>query len=152
MTLTDEQRERIRLNKEKALERRKKRQLEAQTIDVVSGAEKRSKSMIVNHLSNDHEEPLEDFEMGLPDTVTKKEAKDIYCLPEGTLAVCSYVERKNPHHSGWNTMKLYSRAEIRRKARERWGGVEGLKAEREKRETNRFQATLKKTKDVFKTK
>lgn len=37
--------------------------------------------------------------------VTKKEAKDYYLLPEGTIAVLKFVERDNPHHSSWT--KVY---------------------------------------------
>jgi hypothetical protein len=73
----------------------------------------------------------------------------MYCLPEGTLAVCAFSEKANPHHKGWTPMKLFNRSEIRRRARERFGGIEGLIAERQMREDKRFQKDLERTKDVF---
>eukprot|EP00541_Cyclophora_tenuis_P012919 CAMPEP_0116547192 /NCGR_PEP_ID=MMETSP0397-20121206/3641_1 /TAXON_ID=216820 /ORGANISM="Cyclophora tenuis, Strain ECT3854" /LENGTH=198 /DNA_ID=CAMNT_0004071697 /DNA_START=209 /DNA_END=805 /DNA_ORIENTATION=- len=94
---------------------------------------------------------LEDFEISASPFVTKKEAMQAYCLPEGTLAVCSYAEKENPRHKGWTPMKLYNRAEIRRRARKRFGGMEGLIAERTRREQKRFERDLEATKDIFKS-
>ena len=39
-------------------------------------------------------EILESFEIGAVPMTTKKEAMSIYCLLEGTLAVCQYVEKE----------------------------------------------------------
>merc|ERR1712106_900543 len=41
---------------------------------------------------------LGEFEVGATELVSKKEAKEMYCLPDGTLAVCAVVEKDNPHH------------------------------------------------------
>ncbi|CAN0515407.1 unnamed protein product, partial [Scytosiphon promiscuus] len=41
--------------------------------------------------------------------VTKKEAKETYLLPEGTIAVLKFIERDNPHHSAWTKVKNDSR-------------------------------------------
>merc|ERR1712127_1016029 len=79
--------------------------------------------------NDDGLEGLEDFELGASEYVSKREATDVYCLPKGTLAVCSFVEKKNPYNMGFTSMKLYNRADIRRLARERFGGLEGLIAE-----------------------
>ena len=95
---------------------------------------------------------LEAFEEGASEFVTKQEAKKMYCLPEGTLQVCAVVEKDNPRHSGWSKMKLYNRSEIRRRARKRFGGKEGLITERRKREDERFRSDMEKTKDIFKKK
>jgi XPA protein C-terminus len=160
MELTDEQKERIRRNKERALAiQRKRRSLElgelSQHIDVAvksdrSDGEESSKKLRTSSLDDSDEEvELEDFEVGASEWVTKKEAMSKYCLPEGTLAVCKYTEKENPHQKGWKPMKLYSRAEIRRRARERFGGLEELKAERLRREEKRFSNDLEKTKNVF---
>jgi hypothetical protein len=46
-------------------------------------------------------------------------------------------------------MKLFLTKEVREKAHARFGGEEGLQAEREKRETRKWANTLKKTKGVF---
>lgn len=37
--------------------------------------------------------------------VTKKEAKEAYLLPEGTIAVLKFIERDNPHHSSWTKVQ-----------------------------------------------
>jgi hypothetical protein len=96
-------------------------------------------------------EILESFEVGAPPMITKREAMSVYCLPEGTLAVCQCVEKENPHRRGWSAMKLYHRSEIRRRARDRYGGLEGLISERKRREMKRCVNTMKKTKDIFKS-
>uniref|UniRef100_A0A7S2XPB6 XPA C-terminal domain-containing protein n=1 Tax=Attheya septentrionalis TaxID=420275 RepID=A0A7S2XPB6_9STRA len=93
---------------------------------------------------------LEDFEIGASTFVTKREAMQTYCLPEGTMAVCSFVEKENPRQKGWSSMKLYDRAEIRRRARDRHGGIEGLAAERKRRAEKRLRNDLETTKDIFK--
>jgi hypothetical protein len=121
--LTDEQKERIRLNKERALEIQRRRKLTA--------------------------EELEDFEVDASPWVNKMEAMKVYCLPEGTLVVCAFEERENPRNKGWTPMKLYHRAEIRRRARERFGGLQGLVEERKKREERKFQKDFDKAKNMF---
>ena len=95
------------------------------------------------------EESLEDFEYNASEYITKTEAQRTYCLPQGTLAVCSFIERDNPHKKGWSNMKLYSRSELRRRARKRFGGKEGLIREREKRKERRLEKDLEETKNVF---
>merc|ERR1712194_895926 len=96
------------------------------------------------------DDDLEAFEEGASDLVTKSEAKKMYCLPEGSLAVCTVVEKENPRHKSWSKMKMYDRKEVRRRARKRHGGKEGLIAERRKREDNRFRNDMEKTKNIFK--
>jgi len=105
----------------------------------------------VKHEEDEEDEDLEAFEEGAGDLVTKKEAKKMYCLPEGTLQVCAVVEKDNPRNSHWTKMKLYSRSELRRRARKRHGGKEGLIAERRNREDERFRNDIAKTKDIFKS-
>jgi hypothetical protein len=101
--------------------------------------------------SRSSKEPLEDFEMGASEYVTKTEAMAVYCLPEGTIAVCTIMDRKdNPHHTGWKPMILYRRREIRWWAHERYGGVVGLQRERLQRQEKKFQKELQQAKDVFK--
>lgn len=160
MTLTEEQKEMIRKNRERALEI-KKRKLAEKTNLIAADQPKEdpstSKSTTSNTpndsttttTSNDDKEPLEEFEKNAPPTCTKHEAMKIYCLPEGTLAVCSFSQKDNPRRKGWNPMKLYNRAEIRRRARERYGGLEGLIAERKKREGKRLKKDLAAAEGIF---
>ena len=95
------------------------------------------------------EEQLEDFEIGASEHVTKQDAMKLYCLPNGTLAVCEYIEKPNPRNGSWKPMKLYKRSEIRRRARERFGGLEELVAERKKREAKRLEQDMSKAQDFF---
>ena len=133
-TLTDEQKERIKRNREQALERRKK----------ILEQQQQQQQQIEDNL------PLEDFEIDASPYVTATEAMKKYCLPQGTLDVCSFIEKDNPRNSKFSKMKLYMRNEIRKRARERWGGLEGLQQERRKRELNKFQKDLDDVKHVFK--
>ncbi|KAI2494076.1 XPA protein C-terminus [Fragilaria crotonensis] len=146
--LTEEQKELIRQNRERALQlQKKKREC------VVVGedeAKERCEKKIRIETKVDEEIDLEEFEIAASKFVTQREAKQVYCLPEGTLAVCSYVEKTNPRGKGFKPMKLYDRAEIRRRARERFGGLDGLIAERNRRAEERFRRDLERNKDLFK--
>lgn len=174
MTLTEEQKERIRKNRERALEIQKRRREELETKqsphDKESGgsndenphAEKKirvcqskdDKSGVVgsHEKGGDQAESLEleEFEVGASKYVTKKEAMKMYLIPEGTLAVCKYEEKQNPHNKHFQPMKLYDRSEIRRLSRERFGGLQGVIEERRKRQEKRFYKDLDEAKDLFK--
>lgn len=164
--LTPVQLERMRLNRERALELQEKKRKEREA-SVETGKKevccedgdneneswqgKKQKASIPSPVSGKDEalQPLEEFEVGAPDYITKKEAMHMYLLPEGTLAVCQFIEKENPRNRGWTGMKLYCRAEIRRRAHERWGGIHGLALERKKREEKRFWNDLEKNKNIF---
>ena len=168
MPLTEEQQERIRKNRERALEIQRKRKEEQEKANAALG--KREGQEAVDESLNrkrprvegknqeekkrqedeEEDDDLEPFEEGASDLVAKGEAKKMYCLPEGTLAVCSVVEKDNPRHKGWSKMKLYYRSELRRRARKRFGGKEGLIAERNRRLQERFRKDVEKTKNIFK--
>lgn len=159
MVLTEEQKERIRKNRERALELQKKRKLQQQ-----QQQQQRDKPEQENESNNkkqkikekkqqqqeeEEETEKEDWEENASPFVFKKEAQQMYCLPEGTLAVCSFTEKENPRNKGFAPMKLYDRKDIRRRAHKRFGGVEGLKKERRSREEKRFQKDLERTQDIF---
>ena len=168
MALTEEQKERIRKNRERALEIQKRRieaaEAEAAGNGTTSEAGPPQKKHVVDQMrSRDGNEKvkdtkgeetedveLEDFEVGASQYVTKKEAMKVYLLPEGTLAICKYEEKPNPHNTRFQPMKLYDRAEIRRLSRKRFGGLQGLVEERRRREEKRFQKDLEETKNLFK--
>jgi hypothetical protein len=103
----------------------------------------------IEDVNDNDESSLEDFEKNATPYISQAEAQRTYCIPLGTLAVCSYIEKDNPRKSGWSKMKLYVRSEVRRRARKRFGGMEGLIIEREKRKKKRFEKDLEETKDVF---
>jgi hypothetical protein len=93
---------------------------------------------------------LEDFEQnGASLYITQTEAQRTYCLPLGTLAVCTFIEKDNPRSKGFAKMKLYLRTEVRQRARKRFGGKEGLIKERERRKTKQLQQDLDDMKNIF---
>lgn len=161
MELTEEQLERIRKNRERAFELQRKRAAEREGAILMKGQDgenlatkvvndsKRRKTDQEKEKEGEEEEELEEFEVGGSEWVTKAEAMKVYCLPEGTLAVCQVQEKKNPKHTGWTPMKLYNRKEIRRRARARHGGIVGLVAERKKRANKRFEKDLKRNMNLF---
>ncbi len=197
MVLTEEQKERIKRNRERALEIRRMKEKERQEAEAqakivqskkeqgpqnhqskgLSSSNERSSDggtstdqtktsyqqrvtnvNVTTNTSNSHNQvaeeeeediELEDFEVNASKYVTKQEAMKIYCLPPGTLAICSFIEKDNPRQSKWSKMKLYERSEIRRRARERFGGLHGLVEERRKREMKRFERDFEDSNDVF---
>ncbi|CAB9523700.1 repair protein [Seminavis robusta] len=166
MALTEEQQERIRQNRERALaiQRQRKKDPEEKERKATppstekkrpldsphSANNKRPKVLVVDE--DDENVSLEPFEEGASDLVTKSDAKKLYCLPEGTLQCCTVVEKDNPRHKSWSKMKLYHRSEVRRRARKRYGGRLGLEAERKRRQDERFANDLAKTKNIFQKK
>ena len=95
------------------------------------------------------DESLEDFEINAAPYISQTEAQRTYCLPKGTLDVCSFIEKDNPHKKGWSKMKLYVRSEVRKRAHKRFGGKAGLIEERNKRKNRRFEKDLAGVKHVF---
>ena len=161
MVLTEEQKQKIKENRERALALKKKKAEERaaekkEELEVANATKSNDDEALrddnKNEDSNDEGDnlELEDFEVGASPWVTKDEAMRKYCLPQGTLAVCSYEERPNPRKKSWTPMRLYKRSEIRRRARERFGGLEGLVEERRKRDKKRFANDMAETRDVFK--
>jgi DNA-repair protein complementing XP-A cells len=179
MVLTEEQRERIRKNKERALQIQKERKQKEQNekedknINYNNNNKRQSSSPAANNNDNvvhHHKEeekskkkqktitdsqdgsslPLEDFEVGTSQYVTKKEAMNVYCLPEGSIAVCTYEEKVNPHNSKFKPMKLYKRDEVRYYAHKRYGGLNGLIKERNKRRQRKLEKDMNDAKDIFK--
>jgi stalled ribosome alternative rescue factor ArfA len=169
MALTDEQRERIRKNRERALQLQKLRRETGHQNDDGDGSydkkrKKISNELVVENISSkspsvdsitkktkSSENPVEPYEeeIGKSEWVTKKEAMAVYCLPEGTLAVCECKEQDNPHNKAWAPMKLYRRAEIRQRAHARYGGSAGLAMERTRRSERKFVKDFGGAKDLF---
>eukprot|EP00053_Salpingoeca_punica_P015932 m.148337 g.148337 ORF g.148337 m.148337 type:complete len:393 (-) comp16834_c3_seq27:3099-4277(-) len=76
--------------------------------------------------------------------VTKTEARDEYLLKDMDLedpdTGLKYIEKTNPQHPTWGTMKLYLRCQVEKRAEERWGGHDGL----DKEILRRFEANKEK--------
>ena len=168
MTLTEEQKERIRQNRERALRIKKERMerlakekeeadkqkrtlnhpREGETLQAASTNKKKQKLEAVKK-QEDEDVELEEFEVGASEWITKTEAMKTYCVPLGTLAVCQVEEKPNPHHASWKPMKLYLRSQVRQKARKRFGGLEGLVEERNKRRQKQLEKDMAKAKSIF---
>ncbi|KAL7498323.1 hypothetical protein ACHAWT_007651 [Skeletonema menzelii] len=178
MALTEEQRKRIEENRKKALEIRKKREMERGKEESVGGffvaappqekglqqkrrkgdgatestEAKKQRSNVLSgerdNCENSDDESLEEFERDASEYVSQTEAQKTYCLPKGTIDVLSFIERDNPHQRGFSKMKLFSRAEVRRRARKRYGGKSGLITEREKRKMKKYEKELKEIKKM----
>ena len=161
MTLTHEQKERIRVNREIALKIREDRLRMAGNITEVENKTEycqpvQKDNCIKQELLKGHDDEekerveLEDFEIGASQYVTKQEAMRMYCVPDGTLQVCDFVEKENPLQKKFAPMKLYDRTEIRIRSRKRFGSMEALITERRRRELKRLQKDLENNDDIFK--
>lgn len=169
MVLTKEQKERIRKNRERALQIQKERREKEEKNKTIEESIEAPKNLITKNntiaplaitasqstgTKEERDfyssEPLEDFEEGASEWVTKTEAMNIYCLPEGSIAVCSYEEKKNPRNPAFKPMKLYKRSEIRYRAHKRHGGLEGLINERNKRRKRKLDKEMEAARDIFK--
>ena len=168
-SLTPEQRERIRKNRERALRIQAERKRKAQEQEEAQAASSQGSISTLKKYKPSSEgafkpgasqlqaavkgsitpSDCEDWEIEASDWVSKKEAVAKYCLPQGTLAVCEVTIKENPHHKGWAPMKLYRRSELRERAYKRFGGKEGLVAERMRREEKRLEKDLKEAEKVF---
>ena len=170
MVLTEEQKERIRKNRERALQIQKRRREEREKNEISDQIAEERKTLLKKQKTDESsksamsrptstvkedqefhsEAPLEQFEEGASEWVTKTEAMTMYCLPEGTMAVCSYEEKENPRNPKFKPMKLYKRSEIRYRAHKRHGGLEGLIEERNKRRQRKLERDLEEARDIFK--
>lgn len=163
MVLTEKGRERIRVNRDRALKiqqkKRKQEKLEKETrIREQERQEKKSSKSSAKKIKTDgnyYEEegsklPIESFEENASLHVTKREAVNVYCLPEGTLAVLKFEEKQNPHNQKFKSMKLYNRNEVRYYAHKRHGGLDGLVDERNNRKQRKLAKDMKEARDVFK--
>jgi DNA-repair protein complementing XP-A cells len=149
----------LQIQKERKQQEENERKRKEETIEKESEASSQSPSKkskksggsnTVREATRTDETPIEKFEEGASEWVTKKEAMNIYCLPEGTLAVCEVEERENPHNKLWKPMKLYRRSEIRERAHKRFGGLDGLVAERNMRRERKFAKDMEAAADIFK--
>ena len=177
MALTEEQRKRMDENRKRAMEIRKRKEMEKNAaaegffaattspqpevqqtkkrkVDGMAKSERdnirepkgsKEVEIIAEKLDtqDDDESSLEDFEVNASQYVSQTELQRVYLLPKGTIDVMSFIEKDNPHKRGWNKMKLYSRSDARRRARKRFGGKDGLIAERENRKRKKFENELK---------
>lgn len=149
--------ERLAEEKEEANQKRKLNQgggvaLQAAdaSTDVSTSSSKKQRAEAVQKQEEEKDDvELEEFEVGASEWITKAEAMKMYCVPQGTLAVCQVEERPNPHHASWKPMKLYLRSEVREKGRKRFGGLDGLVEERNQRRKKQLEKDMAKARSIF---
>jgi len=105
----------------------------------------------LTHTPTEELQVLEDFEIEASTHITKEQAMKMYCLPQSTIEMCSFVVKDNPKCNKFAPMKLYSRQEVRKRARDKYGGIQGLQKEREERQMKRLQRDLQSSQDLFTT-
>eukprot|EP01135_Chromosphaera_perkinsii_P000942 Nk52_evm40s153 gene=Nk52_evmTU40s153 len=72
------------------------------------------------------------------DLITKTDAKSLYLLSDGQLdgkgSGLRFIEKRNPHHrNSFARMKLFLLCQVEQRAFERWGGLDQLQAELDRR-------------------
>jgi len=146
----DEDSKKISAVKRKADDETKTQTLNSSSSSSSSSPQKKMQKTTATDSFLDDGLPIEPFEEGASEWVTKKEAMSTYCLSEGTLAVLQVEERDNPHNKLWKPMKLYRRTDVRQWAHKRWDGLQNLHAERERRQTKKLEKDMKDADDIFK--
>ncbi len=72
----------------------------------------------------------------------QSKALEKYLLKERDLRPLGSLLRRNPQHKSWSAMRLYLETQVEATAYEKWGGAEGLEAER--RRQIRARAAMRK--------
>ncbi|EEB07249.1 XP-A family Rhp14 [Schizosaccharomyces japonicus yFS275] len=79
--------------------------------------------------------------------LTKSECKQDYLLTEPELrddTVMPHLLKANPHQQGWSNMMLYLRYQVEEFAKNKWGSLEALDEEFERREAKKKEQNEKK--------
>jgi DNA-repair protein complementing XP-A cells len=79
--------------------------------------------------------------------MTRTDAKEEYLLKDCDFdfrePTLKYVVKRNPHHKGWNEMKLYLKFQCEKRALEVWGSLEKIEERKEERLFNVQQTRQK---------
>jgi DNA repair protein len=76
--------------------------------------------------------------------ITKSTAASSYLLSESDLQPLSFLLKPNPSRGSFANMKLYRERDVLQAVQKRWGGEEGVKEERERREKDRMAREVQK--------
>eukprot|EP01041_Mallomonas_annulata_P001481 gene1481-2846_t len=83
--------------------------------------------------------------------MTQTDVISTYLLAESSMRTMKFMAKDNPKKSGWTQMKLYLRKHAEALAIKKWGSMEALTEEKQRREQARFEKSLNRTKDAFTT-
>jgi len=157
--LSQEQLDRIRDSREKALALKRKREAEAEVSTESGGGEKvgpqcevcRSTELL-------DQQRLEAFAVSVCkkcvdkmddyDLMSKADASSQYLLPDDTLNFLPHKEKSNPHNKTWAPMKQFLRKQVRDQSYERWKDEDGLRAEKTRRDKLKYERDLAKAQAV----
>lgn len=81
--------------------------------------------------------------------MTLHEAKSQYLLTDAMLKKLPHESKDNPHNKHWNQMKLYLKKHVEAKAIERWGSLDQLQQELNKRNQEKYSEAAAKVSTFF---
>ena len=86
----------------------------------------------------------DDWEMISKDIVHKE-----YLIPISSIGLMRFLEKPNPLNPHWAPMQLFLRKQAREKALKRWGSVEALQREKDRRSEVKLRKDLESVADYF---
>ena len=154
--LSQEQLDRIRDSREKALALKRKREAEVATES--GGGEVGPRCEVCQSTELLDQQRLEAFAVSVCkkcvdkmddyDLMSKADASSQYLLPDDTLNFLPHKEKSNPHNKTWAPMKQFLRKQVRDQSYERWKDEEGLRAEKTRRDKLKYERDLAKAQAV----
>lgn len=76
--------------------------------------------------------------------MTKTKAKEEFLLPDSSFDDLAFIKKKNPRKEGWTDMKLFMRGQVKQACLSKYGGMDEMEVERERRKQDAFdKGTLK---------
>jgi hypothetical protein len=165
MELSEAQKERIELNRQKALKRKR----EAEETKTLEATETTEVTLCCQYTTADSEavcgnQPIakdlwDIFEeqccescRHLDDdygTLNQTDVSSKYLIPVDSIKMMKFLSKINPRNAGFAPMKLYLRKHAREKSFKRWGNEEGLLKELDRREKERFERGLADCEDAL---
>eukprot|EP00596_Hydrurales_sp_CCMP1899_P004306 CAMPEP_0119034402 /NCGR_PEP_ID=MMETSP1177-20130426/1391_1 /TAXON_ID=2985 /ORGANISM="Ochromonas sp, Strain CCMP1899" /LENGTH=235 /DNA_ID=CAMNT_0006991813 /DNA_START=142 /DNA_END=849 /DNA_ORIENTATION=+ len=163
--LSEAQKERIELNRQKAVKRKREAE-ETKKIEAVDTAEG---TLCCQYTTADNEtvcgnEPIakdlwDIFEEQCCETcrhlnddygtLNQTDVSSKYLIPVDSIKMMKFSSKINPRNAGFAPMKLYLRKHAREKSFKRWGNEEGLLKELDRREKEKFERGLADCEDAL---
>ncbi len=84
--------------------------------------------------------------------LSKQECMKQFLLPDDTFQLFPHMTKPNPHNVNWIPMKLYLIKQVQGYALVRYGTLENIEKERQKRDQQKYERSLLKTENLLKKK
>lgn len=81
--------------------------------------------------------------------VTKTTAKQEYLLGDSCFKSLKHISKPNPMNPRWTGIKLFLRKHCIKAALTKWGSMENLMSELRNRETEKYEKSVARTRDLF---